>query len=450
MKRFFPLVPLIGIVATIILPSPSVLALEQSEISAKAKEFTVQIDGEETGTGTIIQQNGNTYTVITCWHVLDTPGNYQVITPDGQKYQATEIKNLPNADLAVIKFTSNQAYSTAKLGNSPAITPGTSAYVVGYPDPIPGIPERAYTFLSADVVSQLSQAEKGYTIIHDNPSTPGGSGGGIFDVNGSLIGINGRVISDANTNTVYGAGIPLQFYLATRNDLVVPTNVTPPQDFVSVGKRKIKAKDYRGAINEFSQALASNPNDIDALSGRAEAYYWVQDFTSAIQDFDTVLERNPNNPTFFFYRGVAHGELKEYEKAIADYDQAIQLNPDFAAAYYNRGLVFGRDLGEYQKALADFTKSIEIAPEDTQAYVDRGSVYKSLEEWRAAIDNYSQAIQLNPQHADAHYNRGLAYSQENEPEKALKDLQRAATLFEAQEDTANYQRALDRIREIQL
>jgi hypothetical protein len=41
-NRFFPLVSLIGIVATITLSSQSVSALERSEIAAKAKEITVQ------------------------------------------------------------------------------------------------------------------------------------------------------------------------------------------------------------------------------------------------------------------------------------------------------------------------------------------------------------------------------------------------------------------------
>jgi tetratricopeptide (TPR) repeat protein len=111
-------------------------------------------------------------------------------------------------------------------------------------------------------------------------------------------------------------------------------------------------------------------------------------------------------------------------------------------------LIYGRDLGDYQKALADLTKSIELASEDAQVYVDRGNVYGSMGEIQSAIDDYSQAININPQHSQAHYNRGLAYSQQNLPEKALEDLQRAATLFQAQGDSANYQRALDRIREI--
>lgn len=116
MNRYIPVVLLLGIVTTITLQSQSVLALEPAEVSAKAKEFTVQIDGEETGTGTIIERNGNSYTVITCWHVIDTPGNYQVMTPDGETYQVAEIKNLPDIDIAVIEFTSSKTYSVAELG----------------------------------------------------------------------------------------------------------------------------------------------------------------------------------------------------------------------------------------------------------------------------------------------------------------------------------------------
>lgn len=427
MNRFFPFVPIIGVVAAVIVPSQAVSALERSEIAAKVKEFTIQIDGVETGTGTIIEQNGNTYTVITCWHVLDTPGSYKIITPDGQEYQATQIKNLPNADLATIEFTSTTTYPTAELGDSGAITPGTSTYVVGYPDAIPGIPERAYTFLDAAVVSKLTKGEKGYTIIHDNPSTPGGSGGGMFDVNGSLVGVNGRSISDANTNRVFGAGIPLQVDVAARSELVVPTNITPPQDFVSVGQRKLKAKDYQGAINDYSLALVSNPNDIDALAGRAEAYYWLKDFPSAIQDFDLVLERNPNNATFFLYRGTAHVLLKEYEKAIADYNEAIRLNPEYASAYNNRGTSYDY-LEEYEKAIADYTEAIRLDPDDALAYSNRGNSYRRLGEYEKAIVDYNEAIRLDPDDAGAYAHRGLSYRSLGEYDKAIADFNEAIRL----------------------
>ena len=61
MNQYFPVVPILGIVTTITLQSHPVLALEWSQIAAIAKEFTVQIEGQETtGTGTIIKQDGDT------------------------------------------------------------------------------------------------------------------------------------------------------------------------------------------------------------------------------------------------------------------------------------------------------------------------------------------------------------------------------------------------------
>lgn len=490
MNRFFAVVPIICVVATVIMPSQFILALENAELRAKLKAITVQIDGEitqsqekSTGTGTIIEHNDNSYTVLTCWHVVQSQGSYQVITADGKKYRVTEIKNLPNVDLATVKFASSTSYPTSELGDSQAIMEGTSTYVMGYPDPFHGIPdERNLFLLKAEVVSRLSENDRGYTIIHDNPSTPGGSGGGIFDTNGRLIGVNGRYISEGETGKPYGVGISLETYLATRSDLFISTPAAPSPDLVSEARAKLKAEDYRGAIELLNKALTSGPNNLDAYYSRGEAFFSLQDYETAIQDFDRFLQLNPNNQVAYLYRGYIRAEKGNYQgaiadydraiqldanldiaytnrgfaysrlgntqNAIADYDRAIQLNPKSATAYYNRGLVFGRDLGEYQKALADLTKSIELASKDARVYVDRGNVYGSMAEIQSAIDDYSQAISLNPQHSEAYYNRGLAYSQQNKPEEALEDLQRAATLFQAQRDSANYQRALDRIREI--
>lgn len=483
MHKYLPVVPLLGIVTTITIQSQTVLALEPAEVSAKAKEFTVQIDGEETGTGTIIERNGNSYSVITCWHVMDTPGEYQVMTPDGETYQVTEIKNLRDIDIAVIKFTSSKTYSVAELGNSETVISGTTTYVVGYPDPFPGLPERSYLFSSAEVQSRLSKGEKGYQMIHNGSFTPGSSGGGIFDSGARLIGVNGQFISEGNTGKAYGKGIPLEIYLATRPDLSIPTNIPLPQDFVSVGIKKFKQEDYQGAITEFNKALETNTNNLEAYYSRGITFFILKDYEAAIADFNRFLQLSPNNYLAYFYRGYIRAEKGDYQGAITDYNQTIQLNanfdlaytnrgfaysklgntqnaitdynraikinPESVNAYYNRGLVFGRDLGDYQKALSDFNKSIELAPKDAQVYVDRGNVYILLGDIQLAIDDYGQAISLSPQHAEAHYNRGIAYSQQNEPEKALEDLQRASTLFQAQEDSANYQRALDRIREIQ-
>ncbi len=260
MNRYYlPFIPILGIVTTITLHTPSVLALDSSEIASKTEAFTVQINGEETGTGTIIENNGDTYKVLTCWHVVDSERKYEITTADGKTHQVTQIKNLPGIDLAIIEFASNNTYQIAEFGESETANTGESAYTAGYPDPFPGFPERSYTFLNVEIISKQPKGERGYQIIYNNPTPPGGSGGGIFDSDARLIGINGRVISEGNTSNSYGAEIPLQVYLASRDNLVI-----------SLGQNKLKAKDYDGVLKELDVAIASNSDLVDAYIERVD------------------------------------------------------------------------------------------------------------------------------------------------------------------------------------
>ncbi|MEL7406871.1 MAG: tetratricopeptide repeat-containing serine protease family protein [Cyanobacteria bacterium J06558_2] len=485
MNKFSSFIPVLGIITIITLKPLPTLALEPTEILAnKVKEFTVQIDGEEAGTGTIIERNdNNSYSVITCWHVMEKIGDYQVTTLDGKTHTVAKIQNLPDVDLAIITFNSSNNYPVAELGDSSKATSGLNVFIVGYPVPFRFVPERRYFTEDAQVQTRLSEGEEGYQIIHNGAFTHGGSGGGIFDAEANLIGINGETFLDGNTYKSFGRGIPIETYLATRTDLKIPDNIPLLPDLVDLGRKALKQEDYRGAIAFFNQALEKDANDLNAYYSRGEAFYRLENYAAAITDFNQFLRLSPNNYLVYFYRGYIRGEQGDYQgaiadynqtieldadfdlaytnrgfaygklgnaqQAIADYNQAIQLNLESATAYYNRGLIYGRDLGDYQQALADFTKSIELDSDDAQVYVDRGNVYKLLENTKSAVEDYSQAIRINPQHAQAHYNRGIAYSQKNEPEKALQDLQRASTLFQAQGDSANYQRTLDRIREIQ-
>ena len=427
MNRYLPVVSTLGIITATTLQPQAALALEPAEIYAKAKEFTVQIDGEETGTGTIIGRINDTYIVITCWHVMDTPGNYQITTPDGNTHQVVEVENLPDIDLATITFNSSNAYSIAELGNSTIVTSGLNAYVVGYPDPFPGVPERQYFTDSAEVQSRLSQGENGYQIIHDGSFTPGSSGGGIFDSQARLIGINGQFISEGNTGKAYGTGVPLELYLAAADNFATPTNVLPPQDFVSIGKRKLNERDYQAAVIEFDRALASNPSDLNALSGRAEAYYWQRNFQAALQDLNTVLEQDPDNAIFFFYRGYIYGELKRPDLAIADYTKAINLNSQNSDAYYNRGFNHN-NLNKYTEAIADFTQAINLNPQNSDAYYNRGSSYSNLNQHSQAIADFTQAINLNPQNVLFYFSRGFSYYNLRQYSQAIADFTQTINL----------------------
>ncbi|MBW4493154.1 MAG: tetratricopeptide repeat protein [Oscillatoria princeps RMCB-10] len=456
---------LIGAAATIALVQPQMAeALEPSEISARAKEITVRIDGPESGSGVIFERTGTTYSVLTNWHVVDTEGQYQITAPDGQNYAVaySQVKYLPDVDLAVLQFTSNQSYPTAQLGNSDEMTEGKAVYVAGWSDPFAGIPERSYLFLEARITSRLPKSEKGYAIVHDNPATPGTSGGPVLDSNARLVGINGRFTSEPNTGKAFGLSIPLQIFLAARNNLVPPAGIAPPEDFVSRGQRLANAGNYRGAIAEYNKALESNANNFEAYYRRGEAYYWLKDFQAAIADFDRVLRLNSNNALAYHWRGFVRAELKDYQAALSDYNEAIRLNPNDAAAHNNRGLARFY-LRDYQAAISDYSEAILLNPNYPEAYNNRGNArfnlgdnqaaisdfndslrLKNPEPWivynnrgnaranqgdnQAAISDYNEAIRLNPNYAEAYNSRGIARLNQGDNQAAISDYNSAIRL----------------------
>jgi len=106
-------------------------------------------------------------------------------------------------------------------------------------------------------------------------------------------------------------------------------------------------------------------------------------------------------------------------------------------------------LKEYEKEIADCTEIIRLKPNDAFAYFFRGLAYRNLKEYEKAIANYNQAIRFDPNYANSYYNRGLAYLNQGNIQAALNDFQKAANLFQQQGRQEDYQKAINKIRELQ-
>jgi tetratricopeptide (TPR) repeat protein len=140
MSRHYFLPAIFGIGATISLIQSTATAKSAIEIGEIAKAITVRITSDigGNGSGIILQQQGDVYTVLTAAHVVRQAGNYSVKTPDDRTYQilGDSIRKVSgDVDLAIVKFRSSTSYTTARLGNSNLLRSGTEIYVAGFPAP---------------------------------------------------------------------------------------------------------------------------------------------------------------------------------------------------------------------------------------------------------------------------------------------------------------------------
>ncbi|NJR76369.1 MAG: tetratricopeptide repeat protein, partial [Scytonema sp. CRU_2_7] len=440
------------------------VALSPKQVSEIARQFTIRIDGESIGSGIIFERKGNTYFVLTNHHVVQEAGRYEIHTPDGDRYPVYYSQELPGLDLAVLQFTSQKDYSTAKFGNSDQLTEGITVYAAGWAQ-IPGLEQPSYQFTKGDIRSRLQKPDKGYALVYNNEAIPGMSGGPLLDENGLVVGVNGGATPpDPSTGTVLRLGIPMKIFLAARGNLRTPitqqattsqqpittqqlTTTKKPittqqptrtatqtskqqpsaESLISSGGAKAQKGDYQGAIVAYEAALRMNPSYPDAYFQRAVAYYELKNYQAAFEDLNQVVRLTPNSPVAYMNRGLTQDLLQRNQEAVKDYSKAISLNPDYAAAYLNRGAL-KNELQDYQGGLSDLNKAINLKSDYALAYLNRGDSYIGLKDYKRAIADLDEAIRLQPNSALTYSRRGFTYRQLQEYKKAALDYDMAISI----------------------
>lgn len=177
-----------------------------------AKQVTVRVLMEAgAGSGVIISRKGQTYTVLTCQHVVADNGNnkYDILSVDGKTHSGRLISapKLKGLDLALVEFDSENDYEVVKLGNSNLLSPGSVVYASGFPNFNNIAPDnveetydwglKAYQLTKGKVSLLLDKSlrslEEGYSLGYTNEVKMGMSGGPVLNEKGELVGINGRL-----------------------------------------------------------------------------------------------------------------------------------------------------------------------------------------------------------------------------------------------------------------
>jgi V8-like Glu-specific endopeptidase len=375
---------LIGLSATIALVQPNIAAPASAvEIGAIAKSITVQIVGENnSGSGVILQRQGDTYTVLTVAHAVDNSTNYKIVTPDDRSYQIIpdSIRVASgNIDLAVVKFKSTTKYATAKLGNCNALKEGMDLYVAGFPNKSLAITESVFALREGKVTANSSKNfGKGYSLIYSNVTVSGMSGGAVLNGKGELVAIHGMGDREQLDDDGFGGKTGLNLGISINRFAMVASNM---------------GVELSGKVAPILQNAALKAEDY-FVSGWQK--YEIKDFQGALADFDRAIALNSNYAKFYFYRGILkHNNLKDFQGALADFDRAILLNPKSAQGYYYRGDLKAIRFDDVQGALADYNQAINLNPKYANAYASRGYLkYKKLGDQSGGIADIQTVVSL--------------------------------------------------------
>ena len=434
------------------------------ELEEKAKQITVRIDSSSgtNGSGVIVAQEGNTYTVLTADHVICEKDeanecidyNYEIVTPDGNKYpiDTNTINREEGVDLATVRFSSEENYQVAQLADYP-VADGDTVFVAGYPqlgqdsspqwlfslglglDREQGLLSIKDSSLSTDSNSLLSSQGSlsgGYEMVYTSPTYGGMSGGAVLDKDGSVIGIHGLAEGETAFETQsgsqkkiqlgYSLGIPIKTVMGLANRLKINSTLqvqdNRPQPLNSVEE-----------IEAFTTAILG----INPPQGNATADIWIERgnqlwrltrYDEAVQAFDKAIELNPEYVHLAYYgKGLALQYNEAYEAASTSLQLATENQPNFEPAFRAKSEVLYY-LNRLEEALVAIERAIALQPQNANLHGLRGLFLSDMKEYSEAEAAYTKAIKIVPRAAFFN-NRGQFYFEQEKLDLALSDLDRA-------------------------
>lgn len=252
---------------------------------------------------------------------------------------------------------------------------------------------------------------------------------------------------------------------------------------VHLGDLYVKAGDDQAAVQQYEQALATQPNFLEATVKLGTQHMRQGRLLDAALTFNRAVELNDRLMTAFVGLGCAQhacgrtneslatfdlaaslepsttllfaesarlqlqterahaetvgdvepamaGGLEDDDQddllaeAIRRHEQALTESPGHADLHYRHGLLL-RQVGRHADAIQAFRQAVKINPAYSKALVKLAVCLKEAGQIDEAIAAFQQALKLDNNYVDVHYQLGLLFAQRNQFDLAVEQFEQA-------------------------
>jgi serine/threonine protein kinase/Tfp pilus assembly protein PilF len=212
---------------------------------------------------------------------------------------------------------------------------------------------------------------------------------------------------------------------------VVTPPPTPPKEVVVVvpppSSKPPERPTYEPQPTVNPRTTEPPPAEVETPFRRGQDAMKAKDYKTAVEAFTQVIQHRPKFAEGYFDRGFAYEMSGQPDKAIPDYSDAIRIAPRMVRAWANRGICEVR-LRQDDPAFADFSHALELDPNYAGALNGRGGILMRRKDLKGALRDFNAAIKANPDFEIAYENRAKARKATGDPFGAADDAATAQRL----------------------
>jgi tetratricopeptide (TPR) repeat protein len=199
------------------------------------------------------------------------------------------------------------------------------------------------------------------------------------------------------------------------------------------GALRVRRQEWDGAVADLRQAVALQPDAVEAHANLAQAYRGRKDWEAARAELDQALTFRPGDASLYHSRAALHLERGDPAAARRDFEQAVTRTPPGA-----RSERLASDLvelahlqaqaGEHEAALASCQAARNAWPDYAPAYRQHAEVLLALGRYAEAGRVLDQYLRTAEPTADVLQVRGLIHEGLRQDREAVAAYDRALGL----------------------
>lgn len=187
------------------------------------------------------------------------------------------------------------------------------------------------------------------------------------------------------------------------------------------------------SVDDYTQAIARDPNMVEAYVNRGYVLNDLQNAEDASQDFNTALKMSPNNGIARLGLAFSDLQMRRAKQALEQVELAQKLMGESGATHLVKATAYRQQrlLGSAEQ---EYRAALKYAPNDLHLQLALADTLYDMRRYQESIDALNQALNLSPDDPLIYAQMAHAYAELHERDNTLRYVQAAER--EGQETSA--------------